>query len=226
MGWNGKKRKRAASKKGVRKYLGAKPQIIQNPSTAIPNSTVVKLRYSDAIDLNSAVAPMVVHVFRGASINDPDLTGAGHQPRGHDEWANFYHRYRVLQSTIMVDFRDTNNSVQGHICGVSAMERSTALTGFAYRYLEQPYTKYIGNTVIEAESPRISKTMKSEYFEGVTDVYVDNNYTADVNTNPAKDWYWHIFAASLNGTTTVGMRATVTIVYTVQFFERQDLGDS
>ena len=226
MGWSGKKRKRTRSKRGVRKYIGAKPQILKNPSTAVPNSAVVKLRYSTEVDLNSAVAPMVAHVFRGASINDPDFTGAGHQPRGHDQWANFYHRYRVLQSTILVDMRDTNNSVQGHVCGVAAMERSTALVSFPYRYTEQPYVKYIGNTVIESETPRLMMTMKSEYFEGVTDVYVDNNYTADVNSNPAKDWYWHIFAASLNGTTTVGMRAYVTIIYTVQFFERQDLADS
>lgn len=145
---------------------------------------------------------------------------------GHDQWANFYHRYRVLQSTIMVDFRDTNNALQGHVVGVAAMERQNTFATFAYRYTEQPYCKYIGNTVIEAETKRLSMTMKSEYFEGVSDIYTDANYTADVAANPAKDWYWHVFAGSLNGTTNVGMRAYVTIVYTVQFYERKDLSES
>ena len=68
--------------------------------TGIPDSSLVKLKYTTFITLNSAV--QAVHVFSGNSIFDPDRTGLGGQPLGHDQWANFYEKYSVGASKIKI----------------------------------------------------------------------------------------------------------------------------
>lgn len=40
--------------------------------------------------------------FRANGIFDPDYTGAGHQPLGHDQWNTFYNHYLVVGSKISV----------------------------------------------------------------------------------------------------------------------------
>ena len=68
-----------------------------------PNRQVAILRYATQINLVPTVAGVAaVHQFRANGIYDPDLTGVGHQPYGHDQYEQIYNNYRVIKSTITI----------------------------------------------------------------------------------------------------------------------------
>ena len=83
------KRKYKARYKSRHKAVSGK-QILP---AVIPDRKPVKLKYHGHITLTPNTALPVVHIFR-SSLNDPDYSGVGHQPMGHDEWSVFYNRYR------------------------------------------------------------------------------------------------------------------------------------
>ena len=45
------------------------------------------------------------HTFCLNDLNDPDVTGVGHQPAYHDQWSNHYGKYRVLSASWKITFR-------------------------------------------------------------------------------------------------------------------------
>jgi len=61
-----------------------------------PKAIWVEMNYHENITLSSmTTATLAVYVFRLNSIFDPNKTGTGTQPYGHDSYATNYNRYRV-----------------------------------------------------------------------------------------------------------------------------------
>ena len=58
------------------------------------------LRYSDQITLNPGAGANATYNFRANSIFDPDYSGVGHQPYGHDNLQNIYDGYVVDKAVI------------------------------------------------------------------------------------------------------------------------------
>jgi len=58
------------------------------------------------------------YAFRANSIFDPDQTGTGHQPMGHDTWQSIYNHYVVESSTIRATFTP---AAQGAFPGVGGI---------------------------------------------------------------------------------------------------------
>lgn len=65
------------------------------------------MRYNDGITIDPGVGFIGAHVFRANSIFDPDFTGVGHQPMGHDTWATLYEHYTVVGAKITCTFYST-----------------------------------------------------------------------------------------------------------------------
>lgn len=64
-----------------------------------PAQKIVPMRYQQSF--LAGPSPSVVRTlnyWRAGSIYDPDFTGGGHQPLGHDQWAPFYDHYVVVSS--------------------------------------------------------------------------------------------------------------------------------
>lgn len=81
------------------------------PLSGFPTQKVVRLRYvSDRFSLNPALGGIASHVFRANSIYDPDFTGVGHQPYGHDTWQTLYNHYTVLGSKIVCRLQSTSGT--------------------------------------------------------------------------------------------------------------------
>jgi len=64
----------------------------------------VTMRYVDAGVLNASTTTGDIWNFRANSIFDPDQTGTGHQPYGHDTYATMWNHYTVLGSKIQIDY--------------------------------------------------------------------------------------------------------------------------
>lgn len=71
---------------------------------AFPSNRVVRMRYVDSLSHTVANIPgsNQRYIFRANSIFDPDYTGTGHQPMGHDQWNQFYDDYIVIGAKMKV----------------------------------------------------------------------------------------------------------------------------
>jgi hypothetical protein len=72
----------------------------QNP---IATRLVTHLKYSDIVSVNIPSGPgFTDYLFNLNSLFDPNRTGTGHQPKGFDQLAALYTRYRVYQTKAQV----------------------------------------------------------------------------------------------------------------------------
>lgn len=117
------KRMRGPRGRGSRRWVkggGWKPrsgfrQTIPTRLPGFPSNKIVKMRYTDGFSIAQNTSTNVVrHVFSLSSIYDPDQSGAGHQPIGHDQWGQFYNHYCVLGAKITaVDcLKDFNSNTE------------------------------------------------------------------------------------------------------------------
>lgn len=81
----------------------AKNKIVNVPRNklAFPSNIRTTLRYTEKtiFSLNSTTAASIVN-FSGNNMRDPLTTGAGHQPRGFDEYMKLYKAYTVHGATL------------------------------------------------------------------------------------------------------------------------------
>jgi len=54
----------------------------------------------------------------------------------------------------------------------------------------------------------------------------EEDYGAGVGTNPVRQWFWTIFAQSADSTSILTCLMRVKVIYYVQFYERDDIGQS
>lgn len=79
------KRKRPIRRRQYRKKMRkATTAIIRSPSV-VPDRMKLKLRYTDVFSITVNGGVQNYQLFSGNSIYDPDATGVGHQPFGHDQ---------------------------------------------------------------------------------------------------------------------------------------------
>lgn len=60
------------------------------------------LRYSETFVIAAGVGGTGHQMFRCGSIFDPNQTGIGHQPYGHDTYQAIYDHYKVIKSNIKI----------------------------------------------------------------------------------------------------------------------------
>jgi hypothetical protein len=84
--------------------------ITNNPTFGFINPrTKTTLKYATVLDFTVASLVGTQHIFRLNSIFDPDATGVGHQPYGHDTLALMYARYRVVRAAWHIEFHPSND---------------------------------------------------------------------------------------------------------------------
>lgn len=118
------KNKNKNKNKRTQRFGSAIPNQIYAQS--FPRQMKISLRYSDTNAKTSSSTLFIDHVYNLNSIFDPDRTGTGHQPQGHDVWAQLYNRYRVDACTVKVVF--TNSSPNGTRLGLLGSNDATAIT--------------------------------------------------------------------------------------------------
>lgn len=96
-----KSRKRSFKRKGRKHRWTRNPNSYGGPGGAgFPAVKTVRLRYCDVFTFSGATGSN--NNYSANDCYDPDITGAGHQPRGFDQWSQFYKRYAVIGSNIRI----------------------------------------------------------------------------------------------------------------------------
>lgn len=99
------RRKRMYRRRAMRSNM------VVSRTSALPDRFFTTLKYSSIHTLGfTAFGLPAVHQFRTNSLNDPDLSGVGHQPLSHDQFALLYNRYRVYGMKYSCTFINTSTA--------------------------------------------------------------------------------------------------------------------
>lgn len=212
-----------------RKSRKAKPRAMPG----FPNQKVVKMRYVEAVTVDPAIGTLGLWQFRANSIYDPDQTGLGHQPLGHDEWAQFYNHAVVLGSKINAKFSyAAGNSTTNQMIGVYLSDDAVIPTT-GLQIAEQGLGSYKlmgavnyapggGQTV-----PTIYNTYSAKQFYNVADV--KDNMTrlgALFGANPDDNAVYTTWVYNTTGADVGPTEILVTIDYIVLLSEPKSLAQS
>lgn len=186
-----------------------------------PRKMVAKIRYADNVALSNTSGVSTTYQFRATSVFDPDYTGAGHQPYGHDTYGTIYNHYIVLKSTFTC----------------------TPTTPFNGRLIVQTTDDQTissdlnGNTGAELKDSTVV-TQSNATMPSTARVYYDRDKwfskrdqtqfsSADFGANPAENVFYNIQMYGAGPTTTVGTTYFyIYIEYIVEMWELKDLGSS
>jgi hypothetical protein len=181
------------------------------------------------------------HVFRGNSINDPDVTGVGTQPYGHDEWAGLYNNYAVMSSsiTILLNIYCTSGSQLGK--GFTAFlypDDQTAAPTYVERadLAQVPMVKVYHLDAMGANGRhhfklKHYKSTRKMFYNRATNTNPSNMYNATAfNANPTNQWYWHVIVFQNDGpvdiSTSLTMEMDAKVNYYTKLTERKALDES
>lgn len=196
-------------------------------SGPFPRSATVSLRYVDNLgSIDPGVGVASVYSYRANSIFDPNYTGVGHQPYGHDTLATVYSRYKVNSSTITCHFfQDGNLGSALGICSITLSSDAAAPTNPTL-VCETPETSYkpIGTADGGRGITKLVKTYKARRFFGRKR---NSDLTANFGVDPAEVAYFHIQAQGITATADLSeVYLYVTITYNCTITEPLALGQS
>lgn len=197
----------------------------------VPATKAVYMKYSDIVTINPTAGVLGINIFSCNGLFDPDITGAGHQPMGFDQWMSFYEHYTVLGSKITAIFTPNSATVgTGQmICGIYT-DSNTTSTSTITTMVEQPGTRFGFVPLAGAAPPiRITKTFSSRKFFGKPrgSLIAANTYKGTDAANPTEGAFFHVFCGASDATSDPGaVFVQVLITYYAILTERQTLAAS
>lgn len=177
------------------------------------------LRYSDQITLNPTAGAVANYHFRANSIYDPDVTGVGHQPYGHDNLQNIYKSYVVDKAVMTLIPTQFGNTVATYGARVAGDTDSGS-----FHLIRESKGVTMATTAIGAAPAPISRSYQRNKMWPI-----EKDSSAEFGANPAIDaeTKFHIFMQGPNGTTDPGsIDYMVNITYYVTCFDLKQLAGS
>lgn len=178
------------------------------------------MRYSQVIELLPTAGVPAPYLFRANSIFDPDFTGTGHQPYGHDQWQAIYNHYNVRSCVITMTPCAANSD---QIFGVTLTDDSTVQSDY--------------NTIREIKGTRMAICKEAGGAPPTVTNYFNVNQNFDIpfqkatsasfGQNPSEGMIFHCWSEG-PGATTGGStnRYMITLTYDVDMWEMRDLNQS
>lgn len=218
----GKRKVRAGAKrKNYRRKRTYRKKTTVNVNRAlqpVPQRFIVKMKYAEDVQLNSSGN----YQFNLNSVFDPNRTGTGHQPYGHDQFAALFNRYRVVS----VGWRicALSSTVPLQVGAVPSNEPQVITSMDILK--EQPRAKYVcqnfgGKTEYLTgwiSLPSLVGRNRSQYM-------ADDRYQSQVGASPAEAAILNCVVANPQG---LPIAATMNVIleYTVEWFDKVTLGQS
>jgi len=188
----------------------------------VSERTVVKLKYNQQLLSNGSTGD---HVFNLNSIFDPDRTGTGHQPYGHDTYASLYNRYRVFKAKVYIEFAVSDANV--YVVGLMANNVTTTQTNSSLAY-EKPNA--ISRLCTRDHRTRFVRTYNLPAICGstLTQYRADDRYQAIFGASPGETICLHILWSDMNSAAPASsvVGANITVFYYIEAFDAVDLGQS
>jgi len=220
-------------KKG-KKGKGNSNSSVQMQRGGFPDRERVKLVYSADISRSPATTVHTDYVFSGNGLFDCDITGTGGQPANYDDFSAIYARYRVYGSKIVVRMWSPGSLTGAGVFRICLAPRhlTTAVTDIAgfHDAQSQPFAQaaifYGGNATSRGTTMEMRKSMTTKVIMGYKQSAVDDDDTlaALTSANPNHQWYWHLIAGMMDGSSSGTVYYNLEIEYDVEFYDRVDTG--
>lgn len=188
----------------------------------VSDTARVVLRYTHELTLTSTSGAYTSNVFRGNGPFDPDQTGTGAQPVWYDDYSAMYNRYRCVGSRITVTFCHYTNSNVALVAGVTPQHQTTSMASLVFA-MAQPYTTVTCNTPHNV-GRTVSQALTTAKYLGYSQTGFMGSDAVQClySTVPSHQWYWHVFARSVDSSTTLSMAALVYLDYDIIWFDKVD----
>ena len=188
-----------------------------------PTRMVVTLRYVETVGLTNSLTGVSSYNICCNSIYDPNLSGTGHQPYGHDTYATIYNQYTVLNSKIKVK-PNLGTSTSGLTWAVGIEDTVTSTTA-ADTWMERPtYVHRKNTTAYSPDAKELSLTWNRAKLFPREDVY--RILSAPFGSNPSEIEVFNIVLQSFNAAALGTIYFTVEVEYTCELYELQALASS
>lgn len=204
--------KRKNRKMNKKKFYRKRKTVNVNKALApIAQRFITKMKYAEDVSISSTG----LYQFNLNSIFDPNRTGIGHQPYGHDQLSPLYNRYRVISCGWRCSA--VSSSVPLQLGAIPSNEPIIYTQMDALK--EAPRAKYVvqnfgGSTNIisgKVHLPSLVGRTTAQYM-------ADDRYQATVGTSPAEAAVLNIFLANPQGQPIPGT-VNVILEYTVEWFD-------
>jgi len=186
-----------------------------------PSQIKCIMRYSEVISNNPAAGLVGHYLFRCNSIYDPNYTGIGHQPYGHDQYQLIYNQYQVLESVITM----TPISNVAGVFGISQTD-DASVNGNYDTVREIKGTQFtIMNGNNNQNNSIVAYYKDSDSFpEGASD---PTTRAAAFGANPTEVQYFDCWYEGIDASADpVACNFLFTITYTCVCYELKDLDGS
>jgi hypothetical protein len=199
---------------------------LANGGHLIPDAMITTLSYTQGVSMSNTGSP-ATQIFRGNSVYDPDYSGAGSQPNGFDEYAAFYAHYRVHHvkvTAIAVSANATASTPQMLV--VAPTNTTSTYTSYA-DVVGTPYSKYIMvPNSYQGYQGKLEWEISVKKFFGISEAtFRSEPYSATVTSNPSEQFYIPFYLQDvLSGAGSNAAYVMFKVDYTVEFYERKDLG--
>lgn len=192
---------------------------------------ITKMKYAEQVQVTGpGLGGLATFRFNLNSIHDPNQTGIGHQPYGHDTMATLYNRYRVIKVNYAISALATGSTSGNQYSIVAALPANEVvnLSGGVAEAQENPRCKFItqapdaGLKVLRGTVylPSLVGRSKAQYM-------ADDRYQAQYGASPNELAILNIYTGLLNGgAETVSMQLNVMLEYVVESFDVKTLTQS
>lgn len=235
--------KRWTPKKGMRLNTNARGDVghLRGPFKSyvegdpFPPAKLYRLIYAEQYALTAGTSGVVgtAIAFNLNNINDPNLAGGasgGHQPYGHDTLATVYNKYKVSGVKIEAHFSDPSEDGIYILMEATGQTATSTMAGSSINYAtERPMvvTRYLNDT--GSQQLKVSQFFPIHTLLGITKTQFNadtNQYSANMNDNPAAIPKLYIGLGSLRGSSAANAKCTVKLTYYTMCYDRLILGQS
>lgn len=211
-------RRRRPGKRPARRGYGT-VNIVGRSLNPIPQRTIVTMKYAEDVTTNGGSGD---YVFNLNSIFDPNRSGTGHQPYGHDTFATLYNRYRVISCKWKIQCLNTAGFQMGAIPLNEVFSYATLA-----EMRENPRSKWVTQNAGGATQYLSGKTYIPSLVGRTKAQYMaDDRYQAAMGTSPNELASLLIMLAGPTGATLSSVPINVLLEYTVEFFDIKHLAQS
>lgn len=218
-------------KKGLRTVKGGrKPRPYATNSNLrslnpIAQRYICKMKYAEVVTSALGLGTYGLARFNLNSIFDPNQSGGGHQPYGHDTFSTMYNRYRVISCSYRISAQASDGS---NIQLAVIPTNETISPASISEVRENPRCKYTlqgGNAPLRFVSgkvyiPSLMGRLKAQYM-------ADDRFQAAFGSNPAELALLSCYAGPTAETSSsLTMIYNVELEYTVEVFDIKHLAQS
>jgi len=176
----------------------------------LPSAKMVQMRYVETISQTSTVGSLASYEWSANDLFDPNITGAGHQPYGFDNWMALYQKATVIRSQAKIEVASSGVPLMFGITFARGAPTGTITT--AVSLIESG--RGTGHLVSGSSAP--VKQAESNFDLHITDPDFDpGSFFCTVSASPTFRYHYSVFSQPADLSSTVSMVGFIVIDYDV-----------